>query len=331
MARPLFSCENGRDRRPERNEWIKHSEMFESLTTQIDATHLTGLQRVKGLWRIYLDNLEDKICLLANGVTLRGKVVPLLSTNPGRLDGENTLRIRVQDVPLSADDGIISRTLILSELEVISMMREKLRINGKLVNCETGDRIVTIKASSLKEPLPRFMAFAQFTGKIFHPGQNPKKELKCSKCLEEGHSFKFCVNDWKCTKCFKSGHKQDVCDEDTPPEGAPLSLHIPARAENVDTTPYQSPYQSADNEMPEQSRDPADETRKQRRKKTKRSNKSSSQQSISHYMSSSQTKDQTPNNRKQNAVSRSPPTPAEIMNSESKKSCHTPKIDDTRL
>ena len=141
------------DRRPEKTEWIKHKEMFESLATRVDSTHITGLQRVKGLWRIYLDNLNDKICLLAEGITLRGKSVPLLSTNPGRLDGENTLRIRVQDVPLSVDDGIITRTLILKDIEVISSMREKLRINGKLINCETGDRIVTVKASTLKEPL----------------------------------------------------------------------------------------------------------------------------------------------------------------------------------
>ena len=99
-------------------------------------------------------------------------------------------------MPLSVDDGIISRTLILKELEVISMMRKKLRINGKLVNRETGDRIVTIKTSILKEPLPSFMAFAQFTGKVYNPGQdNNKKKCKCSKCLEEGHTFKTCVND----------------------------------------------------------------------------------------------------------------------------------------
>ena len=217
------------DRRPDKNEWIKHTEMFESLAAQIDPTHLTGLQRVKGLWRIYVDNMEDKICLLAQGIILRGRSIPLLSTNPGRLDGENTLRIRVQDVPLSVDDGIISRTLILKELEVISLMREKLRINGKLVNCETGDRIVTIKASTLKEPLARFMSFAQFTGKVFHPGQdNNKKKLKCSKCLEEGHTFKSCLNDWKCTNCFEIGHKQDVCEADYSPVKTPLhpALHI---------------------------------------------------------------------------------------------------------
>ena len=151
-------------RRPEKQEWLNHTEMFEALSCKIDPSHITGLQRVNGLWRIYLDNLNDKVCLLSEGVAIRGKIIPLLLTNPGRLDGENVLRIRVKDVPLSADDGIITRTFILKGLDVISLFREKLRINGKLVNCETGDRIVSVKALSVKEPLNRFITIAQFTG-----------------------------------------------------------------------------------------------------------------------------------------------------------------------
>ena len=143
------------------------------------------------------------------------------------------------------------------------MMREKLRINGKLINCETGDRIVTCKTSSLKEPLARFMSFAQFTGKVYHPGQDiNKKTVKCSKCLEEGHSFKFCENDWKCTKCFSFGHKQDSCWEDNNPMDASLSATIPTQAEIVDTTPN-APIV---NDIPQTTRDNTDDVRKTPRK-----------------------------------------------------------------
>ena len=126
--------------------------MYQALSECIRSTHISGLQRVNGLWRVYLDNLEDKVKLLAIGVKIRGKVIPLLSTNPNRLDGETSLSIRIKDIPLSVDDGILTRTLILIGIEVISCMREKLRINNKLVNCETGDRIITIKASTLTDP-----------------------------------------------------------------------------------------------------------------------------------------------------------------------------------
>ena len=55
------------------------------------------------------------------------------------------------------------------------------------------------------------------------------------------------------------------------------------------------------------------------------------QQSIAHYMSSSNNKNQTPNKGKQNAVERSPPTPAEKLNEDSKKSCHKTNDSNTHL
>ena len=88
------------DKQPPKNEWLRHPEVYQSLSDCIDSTHITGLQRVNGLWRVYLDNLEDKVKLLAIGVRIRGKVIPLLSTNPNRLDGESSLKIRTKDIPL---------------------------------------------------------------------------------------------------------------------------------------------------------------------------------------------------------------------------------------
>jgi len=79
----------------------------------------------------------------------------LLGTNPGRPDGEHTVRIRVKNIPLSVDDGLITRTLILKELDVVSEMREKRRVNGRLTNCETGDRLIVVKASTVTSSLPR--------------------------------------------------------------------------------------------------------------------------------------------------------------------------------
>jgi len=72
---------------------------------------------------------------------LADKLLQLLGTNPGRPDGEQTVRIGVKNIPLSVDDGLITRTIILKELDVISEMREKLRVNGRLTNCETGKQI----------------------------------------------------------------------------------------------------------------------------------------------------------------------------------------------
>lgn len=199
--------------KPTYAEFVKHEEMYGSLSKSINPTHLTGLQRINGMWRIYLDNVADKATLIAKGVTIRGRSLPILPTNPLRLDSENTTRIRIQNIPLSADDGTISRALILKGLDVISTTREKLRINGKLTNCETGDRIVLVKSSTLTEPLHRFMTFGQFKAKVIHRGQ-VKPKLNCSKCLAEGHTLKTCPNEWKCRRCNQSGHKQGSCPID---------------------------------------------------------------------------------------------------------------------
>ncbi|WAR17679.1 hypothetical protein MAR_032273 [Mya arenaria] len=132
-------------------------ELFEALADVIVCTHITWLQRVRGMWRIYVENVDDKVSLLTEGVTLRGKMIKLLNTNPNRLDGKQTVRIRVKDISLSVDDGVILRSL-------------KLRVKDKLTNCENGDRLCIAKSSSLSDTLPKFMAFGHFTGRVFHPG-----------------------------------------------------------------------------------------------------------------------------------------------------------------
>lgn len=198
------------NRKPSYTEYVKHEEMYNAMSKTIDASHITGLQRINGMWRLYFDNVADKATLMATGITLRGRVLPILPTNPLRLDGEMSTRIRIQNIPLSVDDGTISRTLTLKGLEVITTSREKLRIGGKLTNCETGDRIVIVKSSTLKDPLPRFMSFGKFKAKVIHKGQI-KPVIKCSKCLEVGHNIQACTNDWMCTQCNESGHKRGNC------------------------------------------------------------------------------------------------------------------------
>ena len=201
-------------RRPQRSEWLLHDELYITLSKQIESSHIKGLQRVCNMWRIYLDNIEDKVILMADGVKLRGKNVPILGTNPGRLDSENTIKVCVKNIPLSVEDGVIARTLTLLKVELISHCRDKLRIAGKLTNCENGDRVMIAKASTLKEPLPRFIHFGQFIGRVTHFGQNVdhNKQMKCTKCLKDGHTFNSCNNDWVCRKCNQSGHKIADCD-----------------------------------------------------------------------------------------------------------------------
>jgi hypothetical protein len=74
-----------------------------------------GIQRIRDMWGIYMDNEEDRLSLLVQGLVLRGRQIPLHSQNPynpGRTQPD-TIRIKVKNVPLSADDGQIHRALYL--------------------------------------------------------------------------------------------------------------------------------------------------------------------------------------------------------------------------
>lgn len=97
-------------RKPTKSEWLLHEELFNAIGKNIDSSHITRLQRVRGMWRIYLDNIEDKVTLMNEGVPLRGKSLHVLNTNPDRLDGENTIKIRIKNVPLSVYLQDLSRS-----------------------------------------------------------------------------------------------------------------------------------------------------------------------------------------------------------------------------
>ena len=69
--------------------------------------------------------------------------------NPDRPDGEEKFRVRVKDIPLSVDDGIIKRSLTLKKIDLISIYR----VIIKLWNCETGERGVIVTSTTLYTPL----------------------------------------------------------------------------------------------------------------------------------------------------------------------------------
>ncbi|CAC5390539.1 unnamed protein product [Mytilus coruscus] len=95
-------------------------------------------------------------------------------------------------------------------------MRERLRYNNKVTNCLTGDRII-ICDGPLTEHIPRSILIGKYRATIIYrdqPRNNPQN-MKCSKCLQEGHQTKDCINDWVCRSCGQEGHKQNACTKDT--------------------------------------------------------------------------------------------------------------------
>lgn len=135
--------------------------------------------------------MESQCKLLAEGLNLRGKNVTIHENNPFLRTARDTVIVKVCDVPLSVHDSEIVTQLRNMGADIVGeCKKEKLRVDGKLVNCMTGNRRIEIKKP--KEPLPRFTAINDFKAKLFHYGQPRTQDVICNQCLEKGHYMTTC-------------------------------------------------------------------------------------------------------------------------------------------
>ncbi|CAG2188944.1 unnamed protein product [Mytilus edulis] len=116
------------DRVTTKTLYLTNVEMYQTLGYSVEARSIIGLQRIRGLWRIYLDCETARDHLICKGVEIRGKKVNIYSRNPRVTTHEDidTVRIRVKDVPLSADDGQILRALEEKSCIIMNHFRERL-------------------------------------------------------------------------------------------------------------------------------------------------------------------------------------------------------------
>ena len=194
---------------------LYHDELYMAIHKHLgSAANLKGLQRIGGLWRIYFSDRADRIALISSGLNIRGVSAPIYDTNPfvRRHDPMASIRVIIKDIPLSVHDEVIINEIEKQKHNVLSkVLRLRLRIDGQLTNCHTGDRMLFIEPTS--KPLPRVLNMSGFKARIFHDGQE-KKPIQCSKCLAEGHHASVCINEIVCRKCSMVGHKAAECTRD---------------------------------------------------------------------------------------------------------------------
>ena len=329
--KPVFIVESDLfgDVKPSKDQYLTHTELYKCINEHVPASHLKGLQRVRGLWRIYLDNESDRNDLTILGLNIRGKMMLVHSTNPrvasNPLNNPNHLKIRIKNVPCSAEDGQIARTLEHYGCRVHHLYRERLRVDGFLTNCQTGDRIVL--CDPILRPLPRSMVIGKYRATVLHRDQ-VAKTFKCNKCFEEGHKQQDCPNDWICKLCHQSGHKQSECtvnfsgqdtsdddletqetedvveEQEVANETADESVCDTEADTDTDSTSQsilQAPAQAANSERPKSSASSGKGKVKQ--KKTK-------QAQIDQYVKECRSKTDTPVVRKEK---RNPTTPTDVL------------------
>ncbi len=76
-AKPVFLLESSLfdTRAPmPRDQWLLDSEVYMAIAEVVSTGAIRGLQRIKGVWRVYVDTQEERVDLLTKGIDLRGKV-----------------------------------------------------------------------------------------------------------------------------------------------------------------------------------------------------------------------------------------------------------------
>ena len=246
---------------------LESQEVYKALLKSVPSSQITGIQKIGGLWRLYITQQEARISLITRGLNVRDACIAVFDTNPFVPGGnENLLRLTVKDIPLSVDNSVITDELEQQKYKVSGkVLLPKLRVDGQLTNCLTGDRIIYIERPA--QPVPRNLTFGNFRGRVFHANQIPKDHTSdnvvCSNCLIRGHHRSSCTRQVVCRFCKKEGHFQrdyktpvirndEIRDERTPeqPDAAPSGLQKERRGKTkVDSRPgvTKATRRSADN------------------------------------------------------------------------------------
>lgn len=191
---------------------LQLQDMFKSLCRSVDTKNINGVQRIGGLWRLYIADRESRIRLITGGLQIRASSVRVYDKNPYLpQENENATRVLIKDIPLSVHESVIHDGLESINCKIYGpVIYPKLRVDGKLTQCLTGDRVVYIDPPT--QPLPRFMRFNNFKARVFHHGQpDSDANITCSRCLQPGHHRTKCSNQLLCRSCRKPGHLQNAC------------------------------------------------------------------------------------------------------------------------
>ena len=64
--------------KPARSVWLTNVEIYKAIRVRVPSQCIKGIQRIREMWRIYMDNEEDRLSLLVQGLVLRGRQIPFI-------------------------------------------------------------------------------------------------------------------------------------------------------------------------------------------------------------------------------------------------------------
>ena len=108
--KPVFLVDDddfGSSIKPARSLWLTNVDIYKAIGASVPSQSIKGIQHIREMWRIYIDNEEDRRSMLVQVLVLRGRQVPsplTKSLQPGRTQPD-TIRINIENLPLSDNNG----------------------------------------------------------------------------------------------------------------------------------------------------------------------------------------------------------------------------------
>jgi hypothetical protein len=84
-VKPVFLKDEdvfGSSMKPARSLWQTNVEIYKAIGVRVPSQCIKGIQRIREMWRIYMDNEKDRLALLVHGLVLRVRQIPLHAQNP---------------------------------------------------------------------------------------------------------------------------------------------------------------------------------------------------------------------------------------------------------
>ena len=202
----------GMDAKQQVKEYVLCKELYKV----INRDDLEGVQRVRGLWRLYVTTPEARVKLLTEGFSFNGIAVRPQDQNPFRpiqLDDNTdvipkTTKITISNLPLSIANDEIEKMLKGLECELQTKVEyEYVRdYVGNLTSIKNGNRSVLVASEHIQDhPLPRNVHCGNWRCTIYYFKQ-PKPIVKCYNCGKTGHTQNRCRGERVCKACGNTGH-----------------------------------------------------------------------------------------------------------------------------
>ena len=199
---------------------VKNYDILDYIEESVGKGKTHGIQRIGGVWRIYMKKEEDKIELRTKGITVGNRLIRFFSENPFATHSETPddkrIKVKIHGYPMSADNAPITTFCERHKVKPVGPVKEGLirSRGGFLTDVHDGSKFLYVDAKSIENnPLPRNAYISRFRCLIYHEGQKENTKL-CTNCYETTHWTRQCTNDRVCKVCRKSGHIEgsDDCE-----------------------------------------------------------------------------------------------------------------------